>query len=151
MAQNATGREIQEQANAVDLQGLSESEVAKRRKRGLGNSSSLKTSRSYLQIIRENVFVPVNIIMLVLGLALILLGQISDALLSVGVAFFNVLVGTAQEIRAKRVLDRITFLTGPHVTVMRSGKEHLVDPAELVIGDLVVVHPGDQIVVDGPV
>jgi cation-transporting ATPase E len=151
MVKNSAGQGIQEQASAFDLQGLSETEVADRRTRGLSNSSSLKTSRSYAQIMRENVFVPVNIIMFVLGLALILLGQVSDALLSVGVAFFNVLVGTVQEIRAKHVLDHITLLTRPHVTVVRSGQERLVDPAELVIGDLVVVHPGDQIVVDGPV
>jgi cation-transporting P-type ATPase E len=151
MPGNSTKQEIQERERSVDLQGLSQSEVANQRGRGLGNSARLKSSRSYVQILRENIFVPVNIIMFALGLALILLGQVSDALISVGVAFFNVLVGTVQEIRAKRVLDRITLLARPHVTVMRSGQEQLVDPGELVVGDLLVVRPGDQLVVDGPV
>ncbi|HJT58717.1 MAG TPA: hypothetical protein VJ761_19565, partial [Ktedonobacteraceae bacterium] len=87
MAQQVTG---QQQVDAVDLQGLSETEVVDRRRRGLGNTSSSKSNRSYFQIIRENIFVLVNIIMFALGLALIILGQVSDALLSVGVAFFNV-------------------------------------------------------------
>ena len=122
MAQQVTG---QQQVDAVDLQGLSETEVVDRRRRGLGNTSSSKSNRSYFQIIRENIFVLVNIIMFALGLALIILGQVSDALLSVGVAFFNVMVGTVQEIRAKRVLDHIILLTRPQVTVRRGGKSAL--------------------------
>src|SRR5579884_1486459 len=132
------------------VQGLSEREAAERRKRGRGNAFPLKSSRSYWQIIWENLFVSVNIIMFALGLALILLGQVSDALISVGVAFFNVVVATVQEIRARRLLDRISLLTRPRATVIRDGQERLVDPAELVVGDLLLVHPGDQIVVDGP-
>lgn len=131
-------------------QGLTEVEVAERRKRGLGNVFPLKSSRSYWQIIWENLFVSVNVIMFALGFALIVLGQVSDALISVGVAFFNVLVATVQEIRAKRLLDQITLLMRPKATVIRNGQERLVDPAELVVGDLLLVHPGDQIVVDGP-
>lgn len=132
------------------VQSLSGMEVIARRKRGKGNVFPLKSSRSYWQIIRENLFVSVNVILFILGLALIVLGQVSDALISVGVAFFNVLVATVQEIRAKRLLDRISLLTRPRATVIRDGKERPVDPAELVVGDLLLVRPGDQIVVDGP-
>ncbi len=34
---------------------------------------------------------------------------------------------------------------------MREGSEKVVDPNEIVVSDLLVVHPGDQIVVDGTV
>ncbi len=142
-------QELQEKKQFIDLQGLSENEVAERRSRGLGNTSSFKSSRSYAAILRENLFVPVNIIMYALGVGLVALGQVSDALISVGVAFFNVVVGTVQEIRAKRVLDRITLLTRPQATVVRAGRERHVDPAELVVGDLLRLAPGDQVVVDG--
>ena len=118
---NTAMLQIQEKGSTTNLRGLSENEVADRRRHGYGNSLSLKASRSYAQILRGNLFVPVNNILFVLGLALILLGQISDALISVGVAFFNVLVGTVQEIQAKRVLDRITLLTRPNITVIRGG------------------------------
>src|SRR5271157_4408202 len=93
-----------------DLQGLTANEVEVRRKQGQGNVAPLKTSRSYFQIVRENVFIPVNNFMFVLGIALLLLRQYSDALLSVGVVSFNILVSVVQEIRAKRTLDRIALL-----------------------------------------
>jgi cation-transporting ATPase E len=148
MIRNSAEQQIR---STIEDQGLSESEAADRHRHGLGNVLPLKTGRTYAQILRENVFVPVNIIMFALGLALVVLGQVSDALISVGVAFFNVLVGTVQEVRAKRVLDRITLLTRPKVTVLRGGQERVVDPSDVVIGDLLALRPGDQVVVDGHV
>lgn len=141
----------QSNARIWSLQGLSESEVMERRTNGGGNVAPLKTSRSYLQIVRENVFTPINTILFVLGIVLIILGQTSDALISVSVVFFNVLVSVVQEIRAKHTLDHIALLTRPQATAVREGQERLVDPGEIVVGDLLVVRPGDQIVVDGPV
>lgn len=54
-----------------------------------------------------------------------------------------------QEIRAKRQLDQIALVSSPTVTVIREGRERVIDPAELVKGDVVHVTAGDQIVVDG--
>ncbi len=54
-----------------------------------------------------------------------------------------------QEIRAKHQLGRIALLKRPQVTVLRSGAESRVDPYELVKGDLIIVRPGDQFMLDG--
>ena len=67
------------------FRGLKENEVASRRSQGLTNALPVKTSRTYVQIIGENVFTPINDILFVLGLALMLLGQFSDAVVSVTV------------------------------------------------------------------
>ena len=74
-----------------------------------------------------------------------------DALVSLGVISANVLVSVVQEIRAKRTLDRIALLTRPQATVVREGTPHNVPPEELVVGDVLQVGPGDQIVLDGRV
>ena len=137
------------QMPATTLQGLSEDEVVARRAQGLGNTMPVKTSRSYVQIARENIFNPINNLLYTLGIALALLGKISDALISVGVVSLNVTVSVIQEVRAKRTLDRIAVLTRPSTTVIRSGKEQSVDPGDIVMGDVLLVRPGDQIVV-GP-
>src|SRR5207247_1709301 len=73
------------QVPALTSQGLSEDEVAARRAQGLGNTMPVKTSRSYVQIARENIFNPINNLLYTLGIALAVLGKISDALISVGV------------------------------------------------------------------
>ena len=41
------------------------------------------------------------------------------------------------------------MLTRPTASVIRVGQEQTVDPGALVVGDLLVVRPGDQVVVDG--
>jgi cation-transporting P-type ATPase E len=133
------------------LAGLSEKEVAARRAQGLGNVMPIKTSRSYVQIVRENIFNPLNTLLYALGITLILLGKVSDALISVGVVVLNVTVSVIQEVKAKRTLDQISLLTRPKTTVIRAGKEQSIDPGDIVVGDVLVVRPGDQIVVDGPI
>src|SRR6266567_1948857 len=136
-------------ASPTLLQGLSEEEVRLRRARGQGNNVKLPTSRSYGQILRENILTLINSILFALSGVLVLLGRPLDAITTVAVISFNLLVGVIQEIRAKRTLDRISLLTRPTATVLRAGTEQPVDPSALVVEDLLVVRPGDQIVVDG--
>jgi cation-transporting ATPase E len=136
---------------SMNLQGLTAGEVVARRAKGMGNNARIQTGRSYAQIIRENVFTFINNVLFGLGFALILLGRPSDALVSVGVIMINVVVSVVQEIRAKRTLDKIALLTRPTATVVRDGREQTIDPAQIVIGDLLKVGPGDQVVVDGGV
>jgi len=129
--------------------GLTSADVSDRRARGLGNKAAPKTGRSYWQILRENVFQFTNNIMFTLAVGLVLVGRPIDALLSVGVVMTNVIVGVLQEIRAKRTLDRISLLTRAMANVVRDDKVAVVAPEELVVGDLVEIGSGDQIVLDG--
>ncbi len=131
--------------------GLSEQEAVARRQRGEGNDARLATSRPYREILQQNVFNFINIILFAIGAVMIALGRFGDAFVSVGLILLNVVIGTAQEVRAKRQLDRIALLTRPKVSLIREGQEKVVDPAEIVRGDILVARPGDQIVVDGVV
>ncbi|HUN07150.1 MAG TPA: HAD-IC family P-type ATPase [Aggregatilineales bacterium] len=129
--------------------GLTEAEAVQRRAAGKGNNIRLETSRTYWQIIRDNIFTFLNMVLFSIGAVLVLLGLPTDAFLSVGIALLNVVVGVVQEFRAKRLLDKIALLTRPKATVLRDTVEKVVDPNQIVLGDWLIVHPGDQIVVDG--
>ena len=131
------------------LMGLSEREAQLRRSQGLGNAVQFKTSRSYLEILRHNLFTFFNMVLFGLGVALVLLGQPVEALITSGVMLINVLVAVIQEMRAKVKLDHIALLTRPKAAVIRDGQEKIIDPGEIVKGDILTVSPGDQIVVDG--
>lgn len=134
-----------------EIKGLSESKVIARRQCGQGNDVQFQTSRSYLQILQKNAFTFINTILFAIGIVLVLMGQIGDALVTAGLVLLNVIVGVFQEGRAKRKLEQIALLTRPKATVVRSGQEKSVDPGEIVLGDVLVIRPGDQIVVDGQV
>ena len=77
------------------------------------------------------------------------MGRPFDAFVSLMVIGTNIVVGIYQEIRAKQALDEIALLTRPMATVVRDGQPRQVGPEEIVVGDLVEVEAGDQIVVDG--
>lgn len=133
------------------LRGLTHAEVLERRAAGLGNNVALETSRSYAQIFRENLFTFINAVFFVLSLVLFGLGRPGDSFLVIVVIFGGVLINIYQEIWAKRKLDEIALLHRPKATVLREGQEQELDPNEIVLGDLLLVRPGDQIVVDGEV
>jgi cation-transporting ATPase E len=132
------------------FEGLSSSEVNERVSKGLVNKALNHTSRSYWQILRENVFTFINNALFLLGFVLILLGRTSDALVSVGVILINTLVSVVQEIRAKHTLDKIALLTRPTAMVKRDGQLVQLDPSQVVQDDVLYVQPGDQVLVDGP-
>ena len=129
--------------------GLTETEAVARRAQGQGNDFKLRVSRSYVEIVRENVFTFFNIVLFSLALLLLFLGSPKDAFFTGIVALFNVLVATVQEARAKRKLDKIALLAQPTATVIRDGQEKVIDPGAVVLGDLLVAETGDQIIVDG--
>jgi len=148
--QSATHMPAIDQTTAP-FRGLTEREVLDRRASGQGNTAPAPSSRTYRQIVVENVFTFINSCLFCLGIALALLGRPLDALISTGVIALNILVSVVQEIRAKRTLDQIALLTRPTATVIRDSQAYALPPEQLVVGDLLTVGPGDQIVVDGSV
>ena len=101
--------------------GLTQTEVDVRRARGEGNEVAQDHGRSYLQIAQTNLFSFFNNILYIIGIALVMLGQTTDALMSVGLGILNAVISTVQEIRAKRQLDQVALLNQPQVVVYRCG------------------------------
>jgi cation-transporting P-type ATPase E len=127
--------------------GLSQVEASQRLEQS-GRPSRPRTSRSYASIVRANVFTVFNLILAVAGAATLAFGQWQDALF-LGVLVANATIGTAQEVRAKRALDRLSALVVPHAIVIRDGEPKQVAVEGVVVGDLVRIGPGDQVVADG--
>lgn len=127
--------------------GLSEAE-AQRRLEERGPLPEQATSRSYRSIVVANTFTVFNLILLVFGLLTIFFGDPKDALF-VGILIANMTIGIFQEVRAKRALDGLAALVAPHATVIRDGQSRNVPVGEVVVGDLVRLATGDQVVADG--
>ena len=135
--------------SSTPAEGLTTDEAARRRLAGLGNVALPSTTRTYAQILRENTFTFVNNILFLLGLALVAVGRPMDAFVSLAVISTNIIVGIVQEIRAKRTLDKIALLTRHTAAVVRDGTTAELPPDDLVLGDLVELRAGDQVVLDG--
>ena len=125
--------------------GLTAEAVADRRQRGLTNDVPRSPSRSTAQIVRSNVLTPINLVVGVLAGLVIAAGSPKDALFG-GVIVANSAVGIVQELRAKRVLDRLSVLNAPRARVVRDGDVIEVHPSELVLDDIV----RDELVLETP-
>ena len=128
--------------------GLTSSEVADRVSRGLTNLVPNAPTRSVGQIVRGNVFSPINLIVAILAALVIAAGSPKDALFG-GVIVANSVIGVVQELRAKRVLDRLRVVNAPRAHAVRDGKVTELQVHELVLDDIVELRTGAQVVADG--
>lgn len=137
-------------ANDVPLHGLTQEEVRARREQGRTNTMPRRTEGGVADILRRNVLTLFNLLNLCLAGLLLWVGSHRD-MLFLGVVLSNTLIGTIQELRAKRTHDRLQLLSEGRVRVMRDGVECRLSPQELVLDDVVLLSRGEQIPADATV
>jgi len=128
--------------------GLSAAEVAERIRAGQVNVVDDRTSRTFAEIVRANVFTRFNAILGTAFVLILIFGEGQDALFGF-VLLFNTLIGVVQEYRAKRTLDRLAVLNAPRAHVVRDGEVSEIAVDEVVLDDLCEVRAGDQVPADG--
>ncbi|OZD81520.1 magnesium-transporting ATPase [Rhodococcus sp. 05-339-2] len=137
-------------ADAQRDAGLTEADVARLRAEGKSNDVPARASRSVRDIVRGNVFTRINAILGVLLIIVLSTGSVIDGMFGLLIVA-NSGIGIVQEIRAKRTLDRLAIVGQNKPQVRREGVSKQIPPDEVVLGDIVELGPGDQIVVDGEV
>src|SRR6478736_4195283 len=142
--------ELDDDASAAAARGLTSAEVAERVARGDVNTIQTAPTRTTAQIVRANVFTPVNLIIGILAALVILAGSPKNALFA-GVIVANSVIGVVQELRAKRTLDALRVVSAPKVHVRRDGATVELDVGDLVLDDVVELRTGQQVVADGVV
>ncbi|MEU6817193.1 HAD-IC family P-type ATPase [Streptomyces sp. NPDC046860] len=128
--------------------GLTRAEVAERVARGLVNDVPVRSSRSLGEIVRGNVFTRFNAIIGVLWVVTLFVAPIQDSLFGF-VILANTGIGIVQEWRAKKTLDSLAVIGEARPAVRRDGGAVRVPTSQIVLDDLVLIGPGDKIVVDG--
>ncbi|MET0932751.1 MAG: HAD-IC family P-type ATPase [Mycetocola sp.] len=129
------------------LTGLTTAEVQERRDRGLANDIPDDTGRSLSNILRVNVFTLFNAVAGGCSVLLLMLGAWQDALFGVFL-IANTLIGVVQEFRANRTLRRLAVLNAPRALVLRGGSTVECSVGDVVLDDLLVLRPGEQLTAD---
>ncbi|MCK2213603.1 HAD-IC family P-type ATPase [Actinomadura sp. ATCC 31491] len=128
------------------VDGLTSAQVAAAKP----NHVPRRSSRSFSAIIRSNVFTLFNLVIGVLWALILIFGEWQDGLFGL-VIVANALIGIVQELRAKRTLDKLAVINEEPVRVRRDGAEREIHPQDIVLGDLILLGPGDRLLVDGDV
>ena len=132
-----------------EIAGLSEKEVLRRQKSAQGNlPQSITKSRK--KIIYDNVCTLFNFLNLLIAVMLFSVKAYSN-LVFIGIIVLNVLIGIAQEWKAKKLVDELSILNRPVVSVRREGKNQQVSLEDVVKGDVLVLESGSQICNDSVV
>src|SRR5262245_27754104 len=137
--------------SATTQQGLTAAEVAERVRRGQVNRTRTAHTREYAEIVARNLFTLFNAIVVPAAVALFLLGDYKGAVAVSGMAFVNTVLGLAQEIRAKRHLDRLAILVETPARVLRDGEVRTIPAGDVLLGHHMLVAAGEPVVADGPV
>lgn len=132
----------------VAIDGLSGSEVFERQSRGDVNIVSERTSRSVAGILKANIFTRFNALLGGLFVVILLISGKQDALFGL-ILIANTAIGVAQELRAKWTLDHLRVLVAPRAHVVRDGVARNLLADQIVLDDVLELHPGDQVPVDG--
>ncbi len=103
-----------------------------------------KDTRSVAGIIRNNVFTYFNGIFLLISISLIMVQSYRN-LTFLPTIIANVFIGIFQQLRAKKILDKLTLIAQAKYAVIREGEELVVTNDSLLQGDVIYLEGGQQI------
>ncbi|MBO0457887.1 HAD-IC family P-type ATPase [Enterococcus hulanensis] len=124
--------------------GLTEKQVKERIAAGQTNDYRMNPAKSTGTIIRENTLTLFNLLNFLLAACLFAVKAYSN-MFFISIIILNIIIGIVQELRAKKMVDRLTLLAQNDIIVIRDGKKQAIAPDQLVLGDHVLLKAGEQI------
>jgi len=127
--------------------GLTETEAQGRLQRDGKNDLSAASEGPAGLLVRQ--FRSPMVLLLVVACAIsFALGETVDGITIGVIILINAALGFVQEYRSARALEALRQYVQNHATVRRDGRERVVDHADVTVGDIVVLNPGDVVPAD---
>ncbi len=129
------------------ITGLTNKEIEERINSGKINHNTTIKTKSVKEIFRTNICTLFNFLNLFLAFLVFLVGSYKN-LLFLGTILCNTLIGIIQELKSKKIIDKLSLIVSKKVTVIRNGENKFITPEQIVMDDLIKLMPGEQIVTD---
>lgn len=131
-------------------QGLNDESVLYMKNNGKVNIAKNPTNKSYLKIVLSNIFTFFNMLMVGIAVVLFLIvgRKVVTNLMFLGIIFCNLLIGIIQECKSKHTIEKLKLLSDGGITVRRNGQDIKIHQQEIVLDDVIILSPGDQIPAD---
>ncbi len=134
--------------------GLTTEEVEERIKEGKTNKKENRKTKSYREIFLHNILSIFNLIIIIMAILVVptfqKFGDITNFTF-MGTALMNLIIGIVQEIKAKRIVDKLVLTTESKVRTLRNLNEIEVQSSDLVLDDIIILDAGKQIPADSVV
>ena len=128
--------------------GLSEQSARDRRGRYGRNVLEEREGVSPIKIILKQLKSPLIYLLVGAGLVSLIPGHYIDAAVIAAVIILNTILGFIQEYRAEQALDSLRKIASPNARILRDENVTVVEAAEVVPGDILVLETGDRIAAD---
>ncbi|MDY9922716.1 cation-translocating P-type ATPase [Methanobacterium sp.] len=141
-------------ANELDLEnieGLKETEVARKIEEHGYNELPSTEKRSFLTIVLEVIREPMFLLLIACGAIYLVLGDLQEALMLLGFVFVIMGITFYQERKTERTLEALRDLSSPRALVIRDGREKRIPGREVVTGDIIMLKEGDRVPADAVV
>ncbi|MEG1548394.1 MAG: HAD-IC family P-type ATPase [Clostridia bacterium] len=110
-----------------------------------------KIGNTIPKIIINHVFTPFNAFNFAIAVCIAAVGAYEN-LLYLFVVLANIAIGVIQDIRSKHIVEQLSLITAPHVTIIcDDGSDIKITPEELECGNLMRLARGDQVCADATV
>ncbi|MDD1719777.1 MAG: HAD-IC family P-type ATPase, partial [Methanoregulaceae archaeon] len=134
-----------------ELPGLTSTEAKDRLEKFGPNEIYRRTPISFLGIARHEITEPMILLLLFIGVVYSIWGELFDAATIIVVIGALVLVEVANEYRAKSAISALERISEPKAKVIRDGRITVVDTADVVPGDLLVLTTGTKVPADATI
>lgn len=128
--------------------GLDANQVLERKQNKLTNTVKKSTSKSYFNILYNNLCTFFNFLGLVVCIALLSVRAPLGDFFYVVIYLANIGIGIIQEIRAKHCIDRLTLVSSKTTKAIRNGEMVEISSSEIVLDDILKLGIGNQIPTD---
>ena len=132
----------------TSMAGLNESEAKKRLSKYGPNELAEKPPKSILNMLKEQIFDPMILILLGAASFSAFLNEWVEASVIFFIVVVNSIIGIIQEKKAQSSLAALKTMSAPTATVIRNGSEKIIPARDLVVGDLVILTSGDMVPAD---
>ena len=146
---NISAEKAVEKLGSDAEKGLSYREVELRKKKYGENKLPEKKPLSKLRIFLSQFASPFIYILVAAGIVTIFLKEYTDAVVIFVAVILNTIVGFFQENKASQALRELKRAVKYKAEVLREGNLKIVESAELVPGDIIILNPGDKVPADG--
>ncbi|MDT2847551.1 cation-translocating P-type ATPase [Vagococcus carniphilus] len=127
-----------------NITGLTTEEVNLRVSQNKQNNYDEDVSKSTKDIFKDNIFTLFNLLNLIIGICLALVGAFSNLFFMV-IILINITIGIIQEIRARNLVAKLSIINEDKSIVVRNSSEISIASEEIVLDDIVKLVAGDQV------
>jgi cation-transporting P-type ATPase F len=128
--------------------GLDAKEADRRRAEHGPNAISVQRGPGPVRRFVAQFHQPLVYVLLVAGTVTAVLGEWVDSGVIFGVVLVNAMIGFIQESKAVDAIERLAKTMVGEAVLLRSGKRQRMSADQLVVGDIVLLQPGDRVPAD---